>query len=166
MVDIYLASITHLVIGLSTHSPVQSVWSWKSFLRSDPSLVWSSQGSRQFHPHYNAEEKDLWFFLGSCSPTEISWTLIGLCVPLSPRYYAHISLTGLCVPLSTRYYAHISFIGLCVPLSPRYYAHICLPILWAHTPRQRYELGHFPCGSRSCYGALCSGLSRNQSSGL
>ena len=87
----------------------------KSFFRSDPGLVWSSQGSRQFYPHYYAEEKDWCFFLvGSCSASEISWTLIGLCVPLSLRYYAHVSL-----------------IGLCVPLCLRYYAHICLPILWA-----------------------------------
>ena len=39
MVDIYLATITHLCVGLSTHSPGQSVLSWRA--SSEVTQVWS-----------------------------------------------------------------------------------------------------------------------------
>ena len=55
---------------------------------------------------------------------------------------------------------------VCSPLYEVLCTHLPAHSLSWHTPRQRYELGHFPCGSRNCYGVLCSGLSRNQSSGL
>ena len=42
-----------------------------------------------------------WFMLRVRDLMNLDWPVC----TLSPRYYAHVSLIGLCVPLSLRYYS-------------------------------------------------------------
>ena len=157
MVDIYLATITHLCI-----------WAFNSFSRSK---CLELEELPQERPRFGLKlSRKL-----SISSSLLCWgERHGSSLVHAPRQRSHEpwlacvfpSVRGImhtfpwlaCVFPSVRGIMHTSPWLACVFPSVRGIMHICLPILWAHTPRQRYELGHFPCGSRNCYGALCSGL--------